>query len=325
VSRCLGICSVAACVVVLTVSAWAQTPGAVADPAGIEIPEAVALEHVTKGAQPTYPAVALSAGIHGIVKLAFSISVDGVPIRISVKAGNPLLDQAAIVALGQFRFQTFRSTDGSPVVVRSTMTFSFATPAVRAAYEKYLPEYERLSRECSRLGEARDWLSAVTACDQSWAYAKTLPQVLSAYSGSANVAAGQAHRMAGQLAEALPFYERELARLTVFRFESDTKAQALLDVAQIHRDLGDLSKAEKFYENAIDEWRAVLRRDESARQRLFKDDSRATANLESRVARNVTLLKAGLVEYIDVLKRRSRQKDAAKAERLLAEVGSGKF
>jgi hypothetical protein len=58
-------------------------------------------------------------------------------------------------------------------------------------------------------------------------------------------------------------------------------------------DLGDLAKADKFYEDAIDQWRAVLRRDEGAMRRFansLEHDAPATATLASRVAHYATLL-----------------------------------
>ena len=78
------------------------------------------LHHVA----PDYPAIARSARVSGIVILEAILGVDGAVRDVTVLRSIPLLDQAAVDAVRQWRF-TPTLLNGVPVPVIMTVTVAF--------------------------------------------------------------------------------------------------------------------------------------------------------------------------------------------------------
>jgi protein TonB len=74
---------------------------------------------------PRYPTMAQAAGIEGLVILEAVIGEDGSVQNVRVLRGKPLLDQAAVDAVQQWRF-TPTLLNGQPVPVVMTVTVSFS-------------------------------------------------------------------------------------------------------------------------------------------------------------------------------------------------------
>lgn len=77
-----------------------------------------------RDAAPVYPAIAQSARISGVVIIQATIGVDGAVIDATVLRSVPLLDQAALEAVRQWRY-TPSSLNGQPVAVVMTVTVNF--------------------------------------------------------------------------------------------------------------------------------------------------------------------------------------------------------
>ena len=73
---------------------------------------------------PTYPPIALQAGIEGIVILETVIAEDGSVRDVRVLRSIPLLDAAAVEAVRQWRF-TPTLLNGEPIPVVMTVTVEF--------------------------------------------------------------------------------------------------------------------------------------------------------------------------------------------------------
>jgi TonB family protein len=73
---------------------------------------------------PVYPAIAQAAGVSAVVILETTIDPTGTPTEIRVLRGHPMLDQAAIDAVQQWRFQPVL-LNGNPVSVIGTFTVNF--------------------------------------------------------------------------------------------------------------------------------------------------------------------------------------------------------
>ncbi len=54
---------------------------------------------------PAYPTLARSMNIHGVVKLEAVVEANGTVKSIDVKGGHPLLTQAAVTAVGHWKFE----------------------------------------------------------------------------------------------------------------------------------------------------------------------------------------------------------------------------
>ena len=89
-------------------------------PIGGNIKEPSKIHHV----RPVYPAIAQNAKISGIVIIEATIGRDGTVIETKVLRSVPLLDQAALDAVKQWRF-TPTLLNGVPVPVVMTVTVNF--------------------------------------------------------------------------------------------------------------------------------------------------------------------------------------------------------
>lgn len=86
--------------------------------AGIDAPRKV------KDATPLYPALARSAGAQGVVILEAIIDVDGNVVSTRILRSIPLLDEAAVDAVRQWKYTPAR-LNGEPVPVVVTVTVNF--------------------------------------------------------------------------------------------------------------------------------------------------------------------------------------------------------
>lgn len=73
---------------------------------------------------PTYPIEAKQQGIQGVVRLQAVIARDGTIKELSVLSGHPMLTEAALAAVRQWRFQT-TLLNGVPVEVVTTIDVVF--------------------------------------------------------------------------------------------------------------------------------------------------------------------------------------------------------
>ncbi len=74
--------------------------------------------------QPTYPPLARTARVQGSVLLAAVIGKDGTVQNLHVISGHPLLTQAALEAVKQWRYKPY-ILNGEPVEVDTQVTVNF--------------------------------------------------------------------------------------------------------------------------------------------------------------------------------------------------------
>ncbi|MBI2356095.1 MAG: energy transducer TonB [Candidatus Doudnabacteria bacterium] len=89
-------------------------------PVGGNIRPPQRLEHVP----PEYPAIARTARVQGIVIIQATINETGRVVEVEVLRSIPLLDQAALDAVRQWRY-TPTLLNGKPVPVITTVTVQF--------------------------------------------------------------------------------------------------------------------------------------------------------------------------------------------------------
>lgn len=73
---------------------------------------------------PVYPAIAIAAHMQGVVIVQATIGTDGQVVDATVLRSIPLLDQAALEAVRQWRYTATR-LNGVPVAVVTTVTVNF--------------------------------------------------------------------------------------------------------------------------------------------------------------------------------------------------------
>ena len=80
-----------------------------------------------KKVEPVYPHIAIVAGISGTVKLHAIIAKDGSVEDLNVVAGHPLLAEAALDAVRQWRYRPY-VLNGKPIEVETFITVVFRKP-----------------------------------------------------------------------------------------------------------------------------------------------------------------------------------------------------
>ncbi|MGC4084541.1 MAG: energy transducer TonB [Vicinamibacterales bacterium] len=95
-----------------------QSPAPVRLHAGIEPPRRV------NDVAPSYPAIARSAGVRGIVIIEATIDTNGAVVAARILRSVPLLDEAALQAVRQWRYVPAR-LNGTPTAVLITVTVNF--------------------------------------------------------------------------------------------------------------------------------------------------------------------------------------------------------
>jgi TonB family protein len=77
--------------------------------------------------EPEYPSEARAQHIQGLVTLDVQIAADGSIHDVAVVEGNPLLGEAAVEAVRQWRYKPY-SVDGRPVEMQTRITIRFTLP-----------------------------------------------------------------------------------------------------------------------------------------------------------------------------------------------------
>ena len=82
----------------------------------------------THSAEPIYPPTARAAGVQGVIILEVVVGADGAVSNARVLRSIPLLDQAALDAVRQWRYEP-TLLNGVPTSVIMTVTVNFTLPA----------------------------------------------------------------------------------------------------------------------------------------------------------------------------------------------------
>lgn len=95
-----------------------------AQPATVPVGGVVKAPAKTHDAAPLYPALAQAARVQGVVIIQATIGVDGRVVDAAILRSVPLLDDAALTAVRQWRY-TPTLLNGQPVAVVMTVTVDF--------------------------------------------------------------------------------------------------------------------------------------------------------------------------------------------------------
>jgi TonB family protein len=94
--------------------------------ATLKVSQGVTQGLLIKRVTPQYPSSALAVHAQGAVQIEAIISKDGNVINPKVLSGNPLLAQAALEAVRQWRYKPY-TLDGVPVEIQTQITVNFKT------------------------------------------------------------------------------------------------------------------------------------------------------------------------------------------------------
>jgi len=90
----------------------------------VRVSQGVSVGRLTNMVEPVYPPLARNARVQGQVVLTAIISKDGTIQDVRVLGGHPLLVQAALDAVRQWRYKPYL-LNGEPVEVETTVTVNF--------------------------------------------------------------------------------------------------------------------------------------------------------------------------------------------------------
>ena len=93
-------------------------------PKRLRISQGVAVGMLQTRIEPVYPSIALKAHVQGTVLLHAIIATDGHVENIQLIQGHPMLVEAAINAVRQWRYAPYRLS-GEPVEVDTTVSVNF--------------------------------------------------------------------------------------------------------------------------------------------------------------------------------------------------------
>src|SRR5271167_249171 len=93
-------------------------------PEQVEIPSDISQGLLIYKVQPTYPPLARQARVQGTVVLQAVIDKDGSIKDLTVTSGHPMLVQAALDAVKQWRYKPYY-VNGEPALVGTTINVNF--------------------------------------------------------------------------------------------------------------------------------------------------------------------------------------------------------
>ncbi len=93
-------------------------------PAAVRVSGGMTPPTKVRDAAPAYPAIAQAARVQGVVIIEATLGLDGAVVDARVLRSVPLLDDAALQAVRQWRYTPTR-LDGQPVAVIMTVTVNF--------------------------------------------------------------------------------------------------------------------------------------------------------------------------------------------------------
>ena len=235
----------------------ALTAGAQTDaPKTVSSGEATA--HLMQRVEPTVPPLAKTLKVGGKVKLSIVISSSGQVSSAKFVSGSPLLTQAAIEAVKQWKFKPFLER-GTPVAVATDVELEF--PGGMSQSESTVRHrYFRAEDECRSLVKSAKYVEAEPKCREAVEISNDLPQgvVLErsvALSMLANTIFSQR-----RFSEAIPLYEQafELDRGYLKPDDADL-ASDYANLGRAYGVTGNLPKADEFFGKAVSTFRDAIK------------------------------------------------------------------
>jgi len=135
-----------------------------------QVPAEEAAQHIVSRVEPKYPLLAQTAGIQGDVILRVTIDEAGRVREANPVSGHPLLIEAAVPAVKNWRFEPFLD-HGTPVPVSSQVKVMFALGPGAELRGKYLQQ----EVECTKHIFSKSFSAGEAVCGKALETAVKLP------------------------------------------------------------------------------------------------------------------------------------------------------
>ena len=241
-----------------SVLSWGQsrTPPSAAGKAEkglVSVQSETAEQNLIKKVAPVFPPLARMARLQGVVKIEVVISKTGSVESYKVLSGHPLFVQSAIDAVKQWQFKPFL-VDDQPVTTKTVVEVPFSLGVPDAEYkaeQKNNQIYFKREDECRNLLKQRRYGEAEAPCRSLVELSERLPLERQLERMTANQLSGHVLFYQRKYAEALIFYQRELAIGTASLKPTEAElGYAYYDVAMGFHATGEIEKAQSNYERA---------------------------------------------------------------------------
>lgn len=225
---------------------------------GRAVPPSEAQAHCIRRVDPIFPAIGKLTKVGGSVKLRIEISAGGEVVSSKALSGAPVLVQAAIDAVKQWKYTPFLE-DGKAVMVSTEVEIDFPTgmsngeKAVRA---RYFP----LVDECRALFSDRKFSDAEEKCREAIKVSGDLPKDAVLERTDALGLLGNCLYVQGRYSEAIDFYKEALSLDKGYLSPDDADlATAHENLGRAYAAVGEASKADELYSVAVSTFRAAIK------------------------------------------------------------------
>jgi len=233
----------------MSLAPFAQAQSGSGAASAIAVSEAEANQHLMYQPRPTYPNIAKIAHVMGVVVLQAKVLEIGTVGDLTVVSGPPMLLQASIDAVKQWKYRPFLvHGEPAPATVNITIHFSLADDggSTSSLLSRWQYKCETLIRQAQYADAAPACITAVNNAEQLSPDSNTYDR-LQAYRDAAT-----AFLMQKNFAAALPYATHELELSQAGSNQSELEmSQACYDLARILHGLGDDQQALTYYQHAV--------------------------------------------------------------------------
>jgi TonB family protein len=235
---------------------------AVATTAQTDTPKAVstgeAISHLAQRVEPTVPPLATTVRIGGEVKLHIVISPSGQVSTATSVSGPPLLVQAAIDAVKQWKFKPF--LEGEMAIAVSTDVDVDFPGGMSESESSTRGKYFPVEDECRSLVNTAKYVEAEAKCREAVAISNDLPKDVVLERSDALSMLGNAIFLQRRFSEAIPLYEQALELDKGYRKPDDADlASEYVNLGRAYAFTGNLDKADELYAKAVSTFRAAIK------------------------------------------------------------------
>jgi|KBSMisStaDraftv2_1062788.scaffolds.fasta_scaffold00014_74 TonB family protein len=221
------------------------------------VPAADAADHIIHRVEPTTPALAKAARIGGKVKLRIVISSSGDVSTVTVLSGHPLLIQAAIDAVEQWKYKPF-SGNGNSVEVTTDVELEFAG-GMSEKESDVRNKFFSVEQDCRQLINDARYADGERKCKEAVALSNKLPSEVVLERSDAKSLLANAIFLQGRFSEAILFYEQALKLDKGYLRPDDADlATDYANLARAYAMDGELPKADDLYAKSMMTYSAAI-------------------------------------------------------------------
>jgi TonB family protein len=275
------------------------------------VPASEAARHLLEGQAPQYPQMAKIAHIQGKTVLELTVAPDGSVTQLHAVSGHPILLQAALDAVRQWKYDPVL-LNGTAAPVRTLVYLLFTQGADAELQQKYFSG----EIECRDRLHAQRFEEAGRSCNAALETAKSLKSDTFGFKMNAFGNAGLAANHLHMLPEALENFQE---RVKLAKKDLQPDSEEWFDV---HHDLALAFQASNQVDQAETEYRET--------ERVLKAESKAleSSGAKEYIARRQegirSQLRLALTEHEALLRQMGRSADADELKAQAKSLSSSK-